>query len=355
MRMVSVVLLVLASLSSGEGIAQTKYIVNKAGDLLHEGDGFSVYKLAHENPLHKHKRNWCSAAKFAVSAAFDRDASFVFTPDDLYTTLFDGLLLELRQQHCPEASQTVSATVYLRDVFFNAQGVINTREDAVRDGRYKNAAIVDISFHNDFAASPKGRPASAENLKFLYVESGRLRAQRSAADVAKVVGSVELLQAYWARGRMTMEEYSALHQQHTAAQTLYAQVHERYGLDFKNTGIFLLLAGKAEDLSWSSVDEWNFLRDYVLALSPLCGERTAGAPFKNSTTYVDDQGEEARESEFVLWYSAELAPRVRGMRIGTLYGGVHEPDGAIAEDLASLVEAHGCGSEPFAVIEAYFH
>lgn len=328
------------------------HLVNFAGKSLYKGDNLEISRLV--SNTHQ-PDGWCSALSFSVSAEFDRTADFVFDPEFLYHTLFRELLPALKRKHCPQAQQTITARVFLRDLFFNVRGKSTNRDAVEKEGRTGNASIATVSYYTDFKADPKSRPESREQLNITYNDNGVHRAHMNAAKVALLVGSADRLREYYERGGRTVQEYAVIQGKKAEIEALFQQVEDRYGVRPESYDVVRLLTGNSDQLSWDRSDEWYFLRSYIQTTTRLCGNKTVGEPYRSQSRFVNDRGQTVEESDTVLWYSLALRPKVKGRQIGSALFGVYKPDEQIASDVTRLVSTHGCGSEPLGRMERYFH
>ncbi len=324
---------------------------NFKGELLYQGDDFSIFQLVTSKSS---PGSWCSNLQFQVSAEYTRDASALFSPNVIYTELFSSLLPELRLKHCPQATTNITASIYLKDIYFNARGERKTPQEAAQDGRTANSALASISFYTDFKADPNARPSDASRLNFIYRDNGVHRMRLPNSEVANLVGSANLLLAYWQRGGKAPDEHAEVERRKTAVRARFDALAARYGAKLTSYDTVRILGGHGNELKWSRDDSWFFLRSYIQTTSAICGENTVGEPYRNQTRVVDNAGRTIDDA-VVLWYSKALHPRVTGQQIGTGLGGVYRPDVKIKADIEALIQVNGCASEPLAIIERFFH
>ena len=323
---------------------------NGRGKLLFSGAGLAVYTLFTSKWT---PNSWCNELSFSVSAEFDRDASFVFAPGFVHNALFEKLLPDLRVEHCPQAAQSITAKVFLKDLYFDPRGGRRSAAEAEKNSTTANAPILTASFNTDFRANPGDRPADASRLNLLYNDNGVHRFRHSDAEVANLVGSADRLLTYWERGGKTPAEYAVILQRQAAVKARYQALEDRYGVALKSYDIVRILGGHSEEIQWLPYDEWYFLLSYIQTTTSICGDKTVGKPYRGQV-YVARDGQRVGDSDVILWYSTALRPKVKGRQVGTGWG-VYQPDATIKADIEALIEANGCASEPFAVIERFFH
>ena len=189
-----------------------------------------------------------------------------------------------------------------------------------------------------------------DSLRVRYFDGDR-RVDVDQAEELLEFGSMDRLQAYVARGRMTIAQENARNAQVDEAVRYRHGVVQEYGVQFRNMKLAYILNSDLDKLSWHGGEHWQTLRSYVWMLSELCGNKTAGVPMMSVLQWSDSSGD--RDSDFEYWHSAKLEPALKDKVWGGIFG-LNRFDEATQADVTALVDVHGCGSAPFEKIEDYF-
>ncbi len=328
-------------------IAEAARPLNQQGEQIAETDDFILYKNVRYDG---DTTSWCSGYSFDVAAVSKAGVDQKFTRAYLHETLFAELLPRLRDELCPGAVGSISALVFLRDVFFMFDGTITTREQAVSSPTYNNR-IVAASYYGEFSPdTPTPRPA---------VSDVRLVLNTTVHDIERFepfASSVSGLQAFHANNQRTPSEADAAAQaqreREAAWKAMMASLEDKFGVRPESRHLSLILAGRGDEVKWSGPAAWVHLRTYIYRTSATCGDDTIGEPRKVQLRFRTDTTE--RDSPYSMWMSAPVEAASKGWPYGNELTGLLAPEQPTARDVDALIAANGCASAPLKVLEDFF-